>query len=66
MIALFDYKGVEYEAVVIDFELVGVRLKGTAATLPYSYDLYTEAERLVDNSVVLAAEYIYDEDQNKK
>lgn len=65
MIAVFEFKGVEYEAVVIDLELVSIRLKGSAATVPYNYELYTEAERLISNNVVLAAEYIYDEDQNK-
>ncbi len=65
MIAVFEFKGVEYEAVVIDLELTSIRLKGSAATVPYNYELYTEAERLISNNVVLAAEYIYDEDQNK-
>lgn len=65
MIAIFEFKGIEYEAEVIDLELVSIRLKGTEAAIPYSYELYTEAERLIENDVVLAAEYIYDEDQSK-
>lgn len=65
MIMEFNFKGVDYEAEVDNFELWGIYYKGSRAPVPYNYELYSEAEDLIMNDIVTAAEMLYDMENNR-
>ena len=65
MVMEFEFKGVRYEAEVYDFELSCICLKGSDEMLPYSPELFEEAELLISNDLVSMAEAVYDQSQDR-
>jgi hypothetical protein len=59
----FEFEGVTYEALVEDFELCGICIKGEEEEVSYSYKLFLEAEELIMNDIVGMAEAASDQEQ---